>query len=69
MVYLSGLWAFWGQYNCILISCILGILNTYTVPGFAVIMARLNVFLIRKTVLLTKNSKLKGTEGLLFNHI
>ena len=35
MVYLSGLWAFWGQYNCILISCILGILNTYTVPGFA----------------------------------
>ena len=22
MVYLSGLWAFWGQYNCILISCI-----------------------------------------------
>ena len=34
MVYLSGLWAFWGQYNCILISCILGILNTYTVPGF-----------------------------------
>jgi hypothetical protein len=34
MVYLSGLWAFWEQYNCILISCILGILNTYTVPGF-----------------------------------